>query len=274
MMKNLSFILHFILSLAITTGAIYGQELQRDTTTFKEHQVLFEKMEFIPSHRPVKLIRILNNDTAGIEVLSDPYWISCLVSNKEYKEYLQAIESRPIQYQTALPPQEIYSENIEALDVVYQEYFENKEFEHFPVLGISWEQARLFCSWKTQQVNNELDQAGLPHEKKYRLPLASEIEGAKHYTSINMPRVFKETPSVNTSEIIRFNNSLDEWTLESFYESTYLKKLSFVETSPHAVIYQKMSQYQKPYRKKDAHDLTIGFRYAQTYRKVPVPDNY
>lgn len=274
MMKNLSFILLFILSLTITTGAIYGQELKRDTTTFKEHQVLFEKMEFIPAHRPVKLIRILNNDTGGIEVLSDPYWISSLVSNKEYKDYLKAIESRPIQYQTALPPKEIYSENVEALDVSYHEYFENTEYEYFPVLGISWEQAKLFCTWKTQQVNKELDEAGLPHEKKYRLPLASEIEGAKHFTSINMPRVFKENPSVNTSEIIRFNNSLNEWTLESFYESTYLKKLSFDKTSPSAVIYQKMAQHNTPYRKKDTHDLTIGFRYTQTYRKVPVPDNY
>lgn len=274
MMKSLSFFLLFILSLAIPNSAIYGQKLQRDTTTFKEHQVLFEKMEFIPSHRPVKLIRILNNDTAGIEVLSDPYWISCLVSNKEYKEYLNAIKSRPVQYQTALPSKEIYTENIKTLEVTYQEYFENAEFEHFPVLGISWEQARLFCSWKTQQVNKELDEAGLPPEKKYRLPLASEIEGAKHFTSINIPRVFKENASVNTSEIIRFNNSLDEWTLESFYESTYLKKLSFDDTSPHAVIYQKMSQDQQPYRKKDAHDLNVGFRYAQTYRKVKVPDNY
>lgn len=272
-MKKLMFVPFCCLFLMVSMNS-YSQNPLRDTTIFKEHQVIFEKMEFIPSEGPVKLVRTLNEKTTGIEVLSDPYWISCLVSNKEYHDYLKAIESRPIQYQTALPPKEIFAKNIPSLNVTYQEYFQDPKYEYYPVVGISWNQAKLFCTWKTQQVNKELDEANLPHEKNYRLPLASEIEGAKHFMSINMPRVFKEDPSYNTSEIIRFNNQLNEWTLESFYESTYLDKLSFDDTSPDAVIYLKSQVDKKPYRNKDAHELNVGFRYAQTYRKVSTPDNY
>jgi hypothetical protein len=255
-------------SIVLISGA-HAQEQIRDTSIFKEHQVIVEKMDYIPSEREVKLIRILNNDTAGIAVRSDPYWISSMVSNKEYKDYLNAIKSSPVHYQTALPSKELESQEIKSLQISYKEYFNNSKYENYPVLGVSWNQAQLFCQWKTRQVNSELDEANLPHEKDYRLPLSVEIEGAKHFININFSRAFKENSSYNDPELVKFYYHTNELTLESFSKSTYLTNLSLNLDSPYIVIYNKASQTSTPYKLKNDVDLNVGFRYVQTYRKVP-----
>ncbi|MFC2151843.1 SUMF1/EgtB/PvdO family nonheme iron enzyme [Bacteroidota bacterium] len=268
-MKKLSRYFISLLASVILINNTFGQNLKRDTTLFEEHQVIFEKMDYIPSERPVKLVRILNNDTAGIVVYSDPYWISSMVSNREYREYLKAIELSPVHYQTASPPNNIQSQQIEGLDIPYAIYFNNSMYDNYPVLGISWQQTNIFCQWKTRQVNAELKEANLPTEKDYRLPLSAEIEGAKHFTNINLPRAFKTDARYSDPDLIRFYSKISEWTAETFLEQTYLTELNFTEDAPNVVVYHKASQETIPYKAKESNDLSTGFRYVQTYRKVP-----
>ncbi|MBN2639811.1 MAG: SUMF1/EgtB/PvdO family nonheme iron enzyme [Bacteroidales bacterium] len=53
-------------------------------------------------------------------------------------------------------------------------YFWHPGFAEYPVVGVTWEQARAFCSWRTKIQTNYLSSRGEPELQAYRLP--SEVE--------------------------------------------------------------------------------------------------
>jgi gliding motility-associated lipoprotein GldK len=57
-------------------------------------------------------------------------------------------------------------------------YFWHPSYDNYPVVGISWVQARAFSVWRTDFMNNFLRSEGLPDVHNYRLPLESEWEFA------------------------------------------------------------------------------------------------
>ncbi len=57
-------------------------------------------------------------------------------------------------------------------------YFSKPNFNNFPVVGITWDQARLYCQWKTEKVNQLLRKKGKKSSVKFRLPTENEWEFA------------------------------------------------------------------------------------------------
>ncbi|MCG6189612.1 T9SS ring complex lipoprotein PorK/GldK [Maribellus maritimus] len=53
-------------------------------------------------------------------------------------------------------------------------YFWHPGFAEYPVVGVTWEQARAFCSWRTKIQTTYLNSRGEPELQAYRLP--SEVE--------------------------------------------------------------------------------------------------
>ncbi|MBN1986350.1 MAG: SUMF1/EgtB/PvdO family nonheme iron enzyme [Prolixibacteraceae bacterium] len=53
-------------------------------------------------------------------------------------------------------------------------YFWHPGFAEYPVVGVTWEQARAFCSWRTKIQTDYLSSRGEPELQAYRLP--SEVE--------------------------------------------------------------------------------------------------
>jgi formylglycine-generating enzyme len=53
-------------------------------------------------------------------------------------------------------------------------YFWHPSYDNYPVVGVSWIQARAFSVWRTDFMNSFLRAEGLPGVHNYRLP--SEIE--------------------------------------------------------------------------------------------------
>ena len=59
-----------------------------------------------------------------------------------------------------------------------QRYFSHPAFGNYPVVGVNWKQATVFCEWRTQYLNAALDKQHKATESGFRLPTEAEWEYA------------------------------------------------------------------------------------------------
>jgi formylglycine-generating enzyme len=57
-------------------------------------------------------------------------------------------------------------------------YFWHPSYDDYPVVGVSWVQAKAFSIWRTDYMNSNLRKHGVPDVQAYRLPLETEWEYA------------------------------------------------------------------------------------------------
>lgn len=87
------------------------------------------------------------------------------VTNQEYREFIAwSKEYQPEKLSERLPDTTVWSNYIEDKALCKNlsvDYFRKPAFDYFPVVGVSWQQAQDFLSWKSNQVNkNSLMEAG------------------------------------------------------------------------------------------------------------------
>ena len=57
-------------------------------------------------------------------------------------------------------------------------YFSHPAFGNYPVVGVNWNQATVFCEWRTIYLNSYLDKTKKANESPFRLPTEAEWEYA------------------------------------------------------------------------------------------------
>ncbi len=124
--------------------------------------------------------------------ISEFYMDKYEVSNNKYRQFLEAVRMGELALSTPTTLEDPPEFNIQELlpdttvwsqsfthhygDPLMEYYFDHPAFDDYPVVGISWEQAKKFCEWKTYHMNaNDNSEFDMP---RFRLPSEAEWEYA------------------------------------------------------------------------------------------------
>lgn len=79
------------------------------------------------------------------------------VANIDYKEYLywtkKTYKTYPLVYQEALPDTLVWREELAFNEPFIQTYFRHPSYDEYPVVGVTWLQAKKYAEWRTDRVN-------------------------------------------------------------------------------------------------------------------------
>jgi beta-lactamase regulating signal transducer with metallopeptidase domain/formylglycine-generating enzyme required for sulfatase activity len=182
--------------------------------SLKQSETQSAKMIFVPSE-VYDTIRFMESDsTYNITTYSEGFYISNEVTNKEYREFTDWVKNNPDEsiYQrkdisgkgkdprtgrmreiifhvperidvSGILAELIDSSALYKLNSKYTDYFTDKKYDNYPVVGVSKKMAEYYCLWKTKSetittVDSSENGTGMvmSSDNTYRLPTEKEWE--------------------------------------------------------------------------------------------------
>lgn len=96
----------------------------------------------------------------NIQNVNDFYIFRTEVSNLDYRTFLESIKDKnSVEYKNTLPDTTVWkSDTIAFNDSYMTQYLRYPGFRGYPVVGVSHENALLYCKWLEESINSELDE--------------------------------------------------------------------------------------------------------------------
>ena len=228
---------------------------------------------------------ITGNDTLKKTISVDAFWMSNEITNKEYREFILDLKNNPkdslvfIDYKqmaetgnidkasTFYIYEEILTYAIDQTiwknDEKYKNYFNDKKYDNYPVVGVSYQGAVLYCVWRTKKENELRKNKGLGFIQDYRLPCESEWEYAA-LGSLKEPQIPETSNDISKSKSGKKNNyglynfygNVSEWTTGNKNETRIIKGSSWKNE-------KKLNEHIEA--EPDFKDNATGFRIVMSY---------
>ncbi len=108
-----------------------------------------EKGEFVTAPRDNRRRRITVSS-----FFMDQYEIRN-IDWREYTNWLKVVfgKAAPDLVKKAQPNEKVWREELAYNEPYLQNYFKHPAFDQYPIVGVSWEQAMDYCTWRTDRVN-------------------------------------------------------------------------------------------------------------------------
>lgn len=109
------------------------------------------------------------------------------ITNSEYRQFIQAMLEDSVDVlgeeyiMTELyPDSTVWKKdfNYSMADPILEYYFTSSAYDQYPVVGVSWEAAQVFCNWRTNLLNEYRASKNLRPMPAFRLPTEAEWEYA------------------------------------------------------------------------------------------------
>jgi formylglycine-generating enzyme required for sulfatase activity len=108
------------------------------------------------------------------------------ISNGDYVAFLTSMkEKNPVQYTNALPDTTVWNFNDNANNGFTKQYLRYPGFKTYPVVGVSFEAAQLYCKWLEESINAQMEE-----NQKVIVKLPSELEWIRAARGDNHESIF------------------------------------------------------------------------------------
>lgn len=129
------------------------------------------------------------NPTGTVKINDQLYMDETEITNFNWQEYVMWLENKhgknAEEYKNALPDTLVWRNKESQNEPYVQYYYSHPAYKEYPVVGISYEQAVLYCKWRTERVKELFKTKALTDKKnvyptnfEYRLPTKEEWEAA------------------------------------------------------------------------------------------------
>ncbi len=112
------------------------------------------------------------------------------ITNENWREYLewtkQVLHNSPAIIERAKPNVAVWREKLAYNEPYVENYFEHVAYRHYPVVGVTWEQAMDYCEWRTDRVNEKI----LMDNRKIQAPDLASIKKSTDPNEVAAKYVF------------------------------------------------------------------------------------
>ncbi len=161
------------------------------------------------------------------------YVDQCEIRNLDYLEYTQWTKQfDSLNYEKVLPDTLVWREKCCMNEPLPEYYFRHPDYRHYPVVGVSYEEALAFCKWRTERVKefiklkkrkNTIEETFGVKDFYYRLPTKAEWEYAAD-AGRKLPYGFQSLhskdnmPNFNVKEVDLLGYIGDVYTVQAMYK--------------------------------------------------------
>lgn len=178
------------------------------------------------------------------DVKVDDFWISNEISNKEFRKFYEDIINNPndtitwvdlskMETNRSTSDKEIIKPVVvkksykdispKIIDLTVcnsipdkENYFTDSKYDNYPVIGVTWEGARYYCIWRTNEENKKLKGQDKAFQMDYRLPTSHEWIAVPSVNVDYVPELHEVLKGdKNELGVFNMNSNVAEWTSTS-----------------------------------------------------------